>query len=267
MSKSKLLAAALALAHLTCAAVPLTAPSGSTLKLSANPTFVAANGGVSAITAIVVEPAGTFVPDGTVVFFLTNLGRIEAQVKTKNGFAYTNFVSDSRSGTARVTAFSGGSAPTVTPTATPSPTGSTTGVTTASGSRAAAIGDQVAAAAIEDFVDITIGSAIPTEVIVTASPPRITEPRNSQITANVFDNVGNPVVNVPVIFRIESVSGGSNLLQEALDSGSQPRYTDTNGQARDTLRTSQNRADAQKSVVVSATAANLSTDTVTVRIN
>ena len=100
MSKSKLLAAALALAHLTCASVPLTAPSGSSLTLNVNPTFVAANGGVSAVTAILVEPAGTFVPDGTVVFFLTDLGRIEPQVKTKNGFAYANFVSDSRSGTA-----------------------------------------------------------------------------------------------------------------------------------------------------------------------
>ena len=43
------------------------------------------------------------------------------------------------------------------------------------------------------------------------------------------------------------------MLQEALDSGSQPRYTNTNGQARDTLRTSQNRADAQKRVTVTAT--------------
>jgi hypothetical protein len=43
-------------------------------NLTANPTFVIANGGVSAVTAILVEPAGTFVPDGTEVFFFTNLG-------------------------------------------------------------------------------------------------------------------------------------------------------------------------------------------------
>ncbi len=91
MSKSKLLAAVLALAHLTCAAVPLTAPSGSSLSINANPEFVAANGGASAVTVVVVEPAGTFVPDGTVVFFLTNLGRIDAQAKTKDGFAACHF--------------------------------------------------------------------------------------------------------------------------------------------------------------------------------
>lgn len=233
MSKPKLLAVVLAMAHLTCAGVPLTAPANSTLSLNVNPAFVAANGGVSAVTAIVVEPAGTFVPDGTVVFFITDLGRIDPQAKTKDGFAYASFVADSRSGTATIRAFSGGSG--TAPTASPSPT---TG--------------GASATPISDSKTITVGSANPTEVVVTANPLRITEPRNSEITANVFDKSGNPVVNVPVIFTISSVTTG-RLLQESLDSGSQPRYTDTNGQARDTLRTSQNRADAQKQVNVIAT--------------
>jgi hypothetical protein len=254
MSKSKLLAAVLALAHLTCAGVPLTAPSGSSLKINANPKYVAANGGTSSITAIVVEPAGTFVPDGTSVFFVTNLGRIEAEVKTKNGFAYTTFISDSRSGIATVQAFSGGPAP------APSASASTTtgladdvAAATRSVSPAAAVSAPLAAAAGTgaDSVLITVGSANPKEVILTADPRRITEPRNSTLTANVYDAVGNPVTNVPVIFSIVSVSGGLN--QEALDSGSQPRYTDTNGQAHDVLRTSQNRADPQKQVNVIAT--------------
>jgi hypothetical protein len=249
MSKSKLLAAVLALAHLTCAAVPLTAPSGSSLEVFANPPFVAANGGVSAITAVVVEPAGTFVPDGTVVFFLTDIGRIEAQAKTKDGFARTNFVSDSRSGRATVTAFSGGSGPAPTPSSTPTPA---TGVAAAEATATAGGTLVGVAAAISRSVTIDIGSALPASLIVTADPPRITEPRNSQITANVYDTSGNPVANVPVIFRISSVSGGSGLLQEALDSGGQPRFTNTNGQARDTLRTSQNRADVQKRVTVTA---------------
>jgi hypothetical protein len=249
MSKSKLVLAVLALAHITCAAVPLTAPSGSTLTVFANPQFVPANGGVSAITAVVVERAGTFVPDGTVVFFLTNLGRIDAQAKTKDGFARVNFVSDSRSGTARVTAFSGGEAPAPTPTA--SPASSSPGTVTTMAATSAAAGPLVAAAAIEDFVEIDIGSALPVEVVVTADPPRITEPRNSLITANVFDEFGNPVANVPVIFSVTAPTG--RLLQEAFDSGGQPRFTDTNGQARDTLRTSQNRIDGQKLVNVVAT--------------
>jgi hypothetical protein len=153
MSKPKLLAAVLALAHLTCAGVPLTAPSGSTLTINANPRFVAANGGTSSITAIVVEPAGTFVPDGTVVFFLTDLGRIEPQVKTKDGFAYTTFISDSRSGTARVQAFSGGSAPVPSPSPTATPVGSAGDVaaTARSVSQPAAVGAPVnTAAAISD---------------------------------------------------------------------------------------------------------------------
>jgi hypothetical protein len=256
MSKSRVLVLVLALAHLTCAAVPLTAPSGSTLTLNANPTFVPANGGTSAVTAIVVEPAGTFVPDGTVVFFLTNLGRIDAQAKTKGGFAYATFVADSRSGTATVQAFSGGDAPSATPSASPTPTGVSGSVSTMARSTVlsapvAVTTTPVPLAAASDSKTITVGSANPREIIVTANPPRITEPRNTEITATVYDESGNPVSNVPVVFTV-AVPGG-RLLQEALDSGSQPRFTDTNGQARDTLRTSQNRADPQKQVNVTAT--------------
>jgi len=251
MSNPKVLAGALALAHLTCAAVPLTAPSGSSIIINANPRFIAANGGVSAITAVVIEPAGTFVPDGTVVFFLTDLGRIDAQAKTKDGYARVNFVSDSRSGRATVRAFSGGSAPNPSPSATATPTGVVTAMGTSK--PAAALGTPLVtnSAEISAEVTIDIGSALPADVIVTANPPRITAPRNTVITANVYDDKGNPVSNVPVIFTVDVVSGG-RLLQESLDSGSQPRFTDTNGQARDVLRTSQNRADDQKEVVVNA---------------
>jgi hypothetical protein len=49
------------------------------------------------------------------------------------------------------------------------------------------------------------------------------------------------------------VLSSTGLVQEELDSGSQPRYTNTNGQARDTMRTRQNRADPQKTVTVLAT--------------
>ena len=62
-----------------CTGVPMTAPSNSSIKLIANPEFVPANGGVSVVTAIVIEPAGTPVPNGTVVFFFTNLGRVDAE--------------------------------------------------------------------------------------------------------------------------------------------------------------------------------------------
>ena len=105
-----IVAAALA-ALAACEAVPLTSSPGTNLTLIANPEFVAANGGRSLVTAILVEPAGTFVPDGTEVFLVTNLGQIEASAKTVNGVARAWFVADSRSGRATVTAISGGPAP------------------------------------------------------------------------------------------------------------------------------------------------------------
>ena len=119
-----------------------------------------ANGGVSVVTAILVEPAGTFVPDGTEVFFFTNLGRVDASGKTINGVARVNFVSDARSGKATVTAISGGPAPapTATPAATQSGvTASAAGVTAA----AAAVGVSAAAGQNSATVEISIGSALP----------------------------------------------------------------------------------------------------------
>jgi hypothetical protein len=104
-------AAGVALLTPACESVPLTAPPGTSLTMIANPTFVIANGGLSVVTAILVEPAGTFVPDGTEVFFFTDLGRVDASGKTVNGVARVNFVSDSRSGIAHVIGISGGPAP------------------------------------------------------------------------------------------------------------------------------------------------------------
>jgi len=227
-----------------CTGVPMTAPSNATLTLFPNPRFIPANGGVSVITTTVIQPAGTPVPNGTVVFFITNLGTIDREAKTKDGIARVNLVSDSRSGTATVTAFSGGVAvPEASPSATPTPrTGRLSlGMGTA-------YADNPGTNRATDTV--TIGSANPAHVFVEANPARITTPRSALITANVFDKDGNPVFNVPVIFKVAPVTG---ILQETLDSGSVPVFTDTNGQAFDTLRT---RAafdpTMQKSVEVSA---------------
>jgi hypothetical protein len=224
MSKLKLLSAALlALSAATCEKAPLTAPVGSTIFLVANPTFVIASGGVSIVTAVVTEPAGTFVPDGTEVFFFTDLGRIDPVGKTVNGAARVNFVADSRSGRATVTAMSGGP-------------GSSDSGATGTGSAT---------------VTISIGSALPTRVLVSASPQRITSPRYASITANVFDEFGNPVQNVPVIFSIEG-----DLIEETLDSGGSPQFTNSSGQAFDVLRTKAPAGGIQKTVTVTATTAN-----------
>jgi hypothetical protein len=168
MSRLRLAAVALAFISLaSCEAAPLTAPNGSTIFLQANPTFVIANGGISVVTAVVTEPAGTFVPDGTEVFFFTTLGRIDQSGKTVRGIARVNFVSDARSGRATVTAMSG------------------------------------QAGATNPTVEIAVGNALPSRVSVSADPQRITTPRNCRVVATVFDEFGNPVQNVPVSFTID----------------------------------------------------------------
>jgi hypothetical protein len=247
MSKRKLqlvAVAGLALLAVTCEEVPMTAPAGTTMFLQANPPFVVANGGTSVVTALLTEPAGTLVPDGTVVMFFTDLGRVDAEGKTRNGVARVNFVSDSRSGTATVTAYSGGPAPAA--------AGDVAAASSATGTGSASI-------------TIDIGSKLPARVLVTADPPVLSGSRSASITANVFDEFGNPVQHVPVIFQVAAV--GTAPLQEVLSSGGSPQYTDSNGQASDTLTTKSLNGTTQKTVTVTATTANGQTSDVSVVIN
>jgi hypothetical protein len=224
----KLAAVALAFLSLaSCEEAPLTAPNGSEIFLQANPTFVISNGGISVVTAVVTEPAGTLVPDGTEVLFFTNLGRIDPVGKTVRGVARVNFVSDSRSGRATVTAISGQAPGGTNPT-----------------------------------VEIAIGSALPSLVNVAADPQRITLPRNARIVATVFDEFGNPVQNVPVSFSIDG-----SLVEETLDSGGSLLYTNSNGQVSDTLRTQAPIGLGQKTLTVTATTANGITGSVTVFVD
>ena len=212
MTIRKLLLLALAAANLTCAGALMTAPPGSSITLIANPDFVPANGGVSALTAFIIEPAGTTVPDGTSVLFFTNLGRVEPpEAKTKDGAARANFISDSRSGTANITAVSGGgAAPAPEPSSSPGP--------------------QPIVAANSTSVSIRVGAVLPTRVVVTADPSRITDSRSTHIFATVLDGNGNPVANIPVIFTVDTTT-------EFMDSQGHPIFTDTNGRAEDVLRT------------------------------
>ncbi len=120
-----------------------------------------ANGGVCVITAIVTEDnTGTPVPDGTVVQFFTNLGRIDDQAKTKDGVARVNLVSDSRSGDATITVVSGG-------------------------------------APSNADVKVGIGLALPAKVILVADPASIRRGQTAYVTANVFDKDRNPWPTFP----------------------------------------------------------------------
>jgi hypothetical protein len=254
MSKLNLVALGLALGGgavfgmISCESVPLTAAPGTMMTLIANPTFVAANGGTSVVTAILVEPAGTFVPDGVEIFFFTDLGHVDASGKTRNGIARVNFVADSRSGTATITAISGGPAPAPAPSPTPTPESGSVGVPQAGEG--------------SDQVTITIGSALPATVLVTANPQLLAGSRAATVVANVFDGSGNPVRNVPVLFTVSGTP-----LQEFLSSGGAPQFTDSSGQALDTLSTRAPNGPDQKTVTVTATTPNGTKGEVTVAVN
>jgi hypothetical protein len=200
-----------------CAGVLFTAPPGSTISLLASPPFVASDGGVSAITAFVIEPAGTTVADGTVVLFFTDIGLIDRQGKTRDGVARVNFTSDSRSGIAHITAISGGAAPTVTPSTSPSASPvPTPGVT----------GDGIGT------TTVTVGNVRVKAVVgIRADPPRITVSNSTHVFARVIDENGNGIPNVPVFFDVVTDPGTEFFDVQG------PVFTNQSGEAENVMRT------------------------------
>jgi hypothetical protein len=236
---------------LGCGGAYLTAPPGSTLTLVANPDFIPSHGGVSELMAVIIEPAGTDVPDGTVVLWTTNLGRVDRETRTVRGIARNRLVSDSRSGVATVTATSGAESlpPTTTPTTT-APT-STTSSTTTTTTRPTALdaGRAVALGGVQntDVVTVTIGNALVRNVRLRAVPSRITISNSTHVIATVLDQFGNPVPNVPVFFEVVN-----NPDTDFFDSAGAAVHTNNNGEAEDVLRT---RRQFQGTIVVRAEAA------------
>lgn len=173
-----------------CDKVPLTAPTQSTITLLAAASSVPVNGSTD-IIATVVEEAGTPVQNGTVVSFTTTLGRIEpAEARTQNGKVTVKLTADGRSGTATVTAFSGG--------------------------------------ATSAALDLPIGSAAASAVILRAEPARVSSAVGmTTIVALVRDAAGNAVAGASVAF---SATAGQ------LSAGA--ASTDAAGEARTTLTTS-----------------------------
>ncbi len=160
------LAMALGTFAISCGQAILTAPIGSTVAINVNPPFIAAHGDTSIVSVLVLEPAGTPVPDGTVVQFFTTLGMIPEQAKTNDGVARVNLISDTRSGTARITVFSG-------------PATANT--------------------------EVIIGATRPTRVLPEVLDPRIDLSDGRTIghfRVTVLDVNGNPVVGVPVRFSV-----------------------------------------------------------------
>lgn len=242
--RSRRVGAAVALLALlvACDRVPLTAPSGSSINMSAA-TRVLPTGGSTVITAFVQESGGTAVQNGTTVRFTTTLGRLEpAEVQTRNGVAETTFVAGTESGLAEIRATSGAAgAGGGTGTGTPPP---------ANGDTPGASGSNV--------VQILVGAAAVEAVTVSASPSTVPAAGGTTtILASAIDAAGNRLRNVPVTF---STTAGSLSTSNAA--------TDENGDARVQLTTSREATvtarAADQTATVTVTVAAVSTVSITV---
>ena len=167
---------AMALLATACDKVPLTAPTDTTITLFNTGASVPLNGSID-IIASVIESAGTPVQNGTVVTFTTTLGHLEpAEARTNAGKVTVKLVSDGKSGTATVKAFSGSSA--------------------------------------SEGLDVPMGAAAATKLTLRAEPSSLGAGGGStQITATVRDASSNIVVGVPVSFTTDAGQfSASNVL-------------------------------------------------------
>lgn len=191
---------ALILAVGGCTRVPLTAPSESTIQVSAAPT-VPLNGSVD-VVATVIEGSGTPVQNGTLVSFTATLGHVEpSETRTENGKVTVKFVAGTQSGMATVTALSGAA------------TGPSTGTETA--------------APLGASVNIKVGGAAAKTVTLRADPATVSNTGGTvTLTALVLDENGGALSGVPVAF---SASAG-HLQSSSVN-------TNTGGEASTTLTT------------------------------
>ena len=214
-----------------CDKVPLLAPGGSAITLSANSSTVPTNGTVG-LTAFVIESSGTPVQNGTTVRFTTTLGTVTpSEAQTTNGVAVATFNAGGNSGIATIHALSGGAG------GGSGTTSGGTGSTTTTTSTAT------------NVVTITVGVAAVKTITVNASPTSVGPNGGSvAVTASVLDPNGGSLTGIPVTFSADH--GG-------VDPG--VAITDASGQATTMLTTS-----AETKVTASAGAAS-GTATVTLR--
>jgi len=179
-----------------CDKVPLLAPTGSVISVFASANTVPLNGdieivanviengtaqsspttpttgqpGTTGTTTTTTAGAGTPVQNGTLVSFTTTIGRIEpSEARTSNGQVRVRFFSGGQSGTATITAFSGG----------------------ASGK----------------LENLKVGAAAVERVVLSASPQTLPPGGGTAtITARVEDASGLGVSGVPVTFTTDNGS-------------------------------------------------------------
>ncbi len=181
---------AMAVVTTACDKVPLFAPTGSSITLSADKLVAPLNSDVR-ITAVVQESAGTPPQNGTTVNFSSNLGTFEpAETQTVGGRVTVTFH-----------------------------TGGTSGVATIAATSGAAKADTGTGA-----LKITIGAAAGKSVIVTASPSTVkSSGGSSEVTAAVLDESGNKLTGIPVIFSADN--GTLSATQVQTDGNGEARTT------------------------------------------
>ena len=165
----------LPLAVAACQRVPLLAPGGSTITLTAGAAAVPTNGTVQLIAQI-LEPSGTPPHSGTHIIFTTTLGTVEpSETETDiNGRAIVMFNAGLANGTATITASSGG-----------------------------------ASVAAANALKIAVGNAAVGNLSVTASPTTLpASGGTSTISAQVLDVSGNVLPGVSVSFTTDSGAVG-----------------------------------------------------------
>ena len=185
-----------------CQKVPLLATPGSSITLTSSATALPVNG-TADIIAQVIRASGSPPHEGTHITFTTTLGTIQpSEVDTDvNGRAVVKYVASGGSGTAAITASSGG-------------------VT-------------VAAA---NVVRIQVGAAAVGAVAVSASPQALPSTGGTTtITASVSDTSGNVLPSVPVTFAIDTSTNGTATGSGALSAT--VVTTDASGRATTQLST------------------------------
>lgn len=174
-----------------CDKVPLLAPTGSVITLLAATNTVSLNSEVTIIATVIENgqaPAGTGtgtgtgtttttrsgggtpVQNGTLITFTTTIGRIEpSEARTHNGQVTVKLVTSSTSGTATITAYSGG--------------------------------------ASAQLSNLKIGTAAAKTVSVTTTPQSLgVSGGSTQVVASVVDEGGSPIGGVPVTFSTDKGS-------------------------------------------------------------
>jgi hypothetical protein len=196
-----------------CDKVPLLAPQESTITLSSASTVVQANG-TTQIHAIVIEPSGTPVHDGTTVLFTTNLGTLlPVEARTQNGVATVQFLGNGQSGKATIKALSGGSA--------------------------------------SDALELSVGAGASGRVSVTANPASVPAAGGTTtISAAVVDASGNPLFGVPVSFATTAGTFSSAVVNS--DVSGTARTTLTTNQAASVTATAGSTTSAPVSITVAA---------------